>query len=93
MEILISQPTLASKPFTKTLSSNVSGASKSFKVASTPELDVSNSRMLLILDNYIHSEPEPEDEQLVRFGILQQLMDEASKLSPVQDWERLLDEL
>ena len=93
MEILISQPTLASKSLTKVRSSDASGGSKSFKVASAWELDVSNPRMLLILDNYIHSEPEPEDELLVRSGILQQLMDEASELSPVQDWERLLDEL
>lgn len=41
----------------------------------------------------IHAEPEPEDEQLVRSSILQQLMDEARELCPVQDWERLLDEL
>lgn len=93
MEILISQPTFASKPFIKALASDASGASKSFKVASPPESNVSSSRMLLILDNYIHAELEPEDEQLVRSGLLQQLMDEASKLSPIQDWERLLDEL
>lgn len=93
MEMLISQPTLASKPFTKVRPSNANAAGKSLKVTSAAELNVSNSRMLLILDNYIHSEPEPEDELLVRFGILQQLMDEARELSPVQDWERLLDEL
>ena len=36
---------------------------------------------------------EPEDEWLVRSGVLQQLLTAASQQQPVEDWERLLDEL
>ena len=61
--------------------------------ATNAETDPVEHRLLLALENKVHSEVEPEEEWLVHSGMLQELLTNAAQQHPVEDWERLLDEL
>lgn len=50
-------------------------------------------KALILVDNLLNHEEEPEDAILVASGVLQRLVDRALQEPPSPDWERELEEL
>lgn len=86
------QPSATSSSQPSTSPSQVTGTRAPHVSAATLQ-SVSDFRLMLIIENYAHQDPEPEDEWLVSSGALRTLLADASRQSPVEDWERMLDEL
>ena len=91
-DLLFWQPTATSISRPSTSPSQVTGTRAPHLSAATTQ-SMSDFRLMLIIENYAHQEPEPEEEWLVSSGTLQDLLAEASEQAPTEDWERMLDEL